>query len=138
MLVLGLIAMPVYGVAPCLLWSHGIDRALHRYWMLALSVPLAYPIARLSLVLPAMATDDPITFAESWRASSGNGWRIAALLAVGPLLMTGSGYALATLPIPDHPVAVGIRSLFFTLLGAFEIITLSVCFRTLRQDARRS
>jgi len=48
------------------------------YACLAPAVLLAtYFASRLSLILPAMATDKPRTLAGAWRLSAGNGWRLA-------------------------------------------------------------
>jgi hypothetical protein len=96
------------------------------YWL------LTYPIARLSLVLPSIATDQPMTFAESWRMSSGNGWRLTAVLVVGPACLIGLQHLLDALAIPEHALAIGAQMLLFTTLGIFEIVAPSVSFRNLR------
>lgn len=43
-------------------------------------------VQRFSVVLPASAVDDPLTFKESWRATSGLGWAMAFAALVMSLL----------------------------------------------------
>jgi hypothetical protein len=103
----------------------------------AVSLPLAYPISRLSLVLPGTAIDDRVTFADSWRMTSGNGWRLALTLLTAPLLLKGLGTATRTLVPEGHAALVAVRAFLFCALGVFEIATLSVAFRTLRAQSRQ-
>jgi hypothetical protein len=96
---------------------------------------VAYPISRLSLVLPAMAIDQRVTFAESWQLSSGNGWRLAVVLLAAPLTLWGLGAALGSIGAHDHVAWVGARSFIFCALGVFEVVSLSVSFRVLRASS---
>lgn len=111
-------------------WARGVPWNHEIKW--AMTVLFAYPTARLSLVLPAQATDEPLTFAESWRASSGNGWRLAVVLLTVPLSLEALRFGLSFLPMPEHVAFAGARSFSFCALGVFEIASLSVSYRWLR------
>lgn len=78
---------------------------------LLLAVPLAtYFAVRLSLVLPALATDRRRSLGQAWAMSGGNGWRLAfasilamlplelASIAFGPVVKAAHG-TLAHLPL---------------------------------------
>lgn len=107
-------------------------RPPYRIIALAMSLLLAYPIARLSLILPAQAADEPLTLDESWHLSSGNGLRLAIVLLTAPLLLNGLSLALRSVLSFDHIALVAARSLTFCALGVFEIASLSVSYRLLR------
>ena len=49
-------------------------------------LPLHYLIARFSLVLPATALGQPMTFGQSWAETSGNGWRLTCILISAPFV----------------------------------------------------
>ena len=97
-----------------------------------LSVPAFYFVARFSLAFPAIAVGEGTGFAAAWRLSRGNGVRLAATLAVMPLLLRGLG-ALLEVPVApgEAPLAWGARALVFCLLGVFEIAALSCAFAAL-------
>ncbi|WP_428643281.1 4-hydroxy-3-methylbut-2-en-1-yl diphosphate synthase [Roseibium sp.] len=67
-------------------------------------------VQKFSVVLPAAAVDDPLTFKESWRATSGLGWAMAFSALVMSLL---AGVLVA--------VWVGLLSLSDALLPASEL-----------------
>lgn len=50
------------------------------------SVPFAYVVGRLSLLLPAIAVDLRPKFTSVWSQSKGNGWRVAVLVGGIPIL----------------------------------------------------
>jgi hypothetical protein len=99
---------------------------------LVVSILLAYPTARLSLVLPARAVDERLTFGQSWQMSSETGWRLAVVLMAGPLLVRALRFALGLVPLPEHVAFDGAWSFVFCMLGVFEIVSLSVAYRLLR------
>jgi hypothetical protein len=111
------------------------DRSLYRAFFWVIWLPLAYPTSRLSLVLPGTATDDRVTFAESWRMSAGNGWRLTITLLTAPLLLTGLSIASRSLLPEGQTALVAPRAFLFCVLGVFEIAILSVAFRMLRSPA---
>lgn len=83
---------------------------------------LAYVGVRISMAFPAAAIDGPShSFLESWRATTGNGWRLvaASALALSPLVLPAWGaYHLFT----SH----GLRQLFgvalTTLTGLMSVV----------------
>lgn len=126
--VLGLIAGLGWTLIPILIGIGQLEAERVRWvgkgwWILS-----AYPISRLSLVLPAVAIDRSFTFADSWRLSRGNGWRLTCVLFVGPLLLIVAGSAWSA---GNYPWAVAVRALVFSLLGVFEIVALSVSYQHL-------
>jgi hypothetical protein len=138
--VLGLLPAMAGGVGYVVSAHMGLDRSTYRDLLFASWPLLAYPTSRLSLVLPATATDQRLTFAQAWRMSSGNGWRLAIVLLTVPLLLTGlavplllTGLRLALRTPYEHPAWVAARSLVFCALSVFEIAALSVSFRALRR-----
>ncbi len=80
---------------------------------LVLAVPLAtYFAVRLSLILPALATDRRRSFGQSWSMSGGNGWRltVASMLAMLPLELASIGLGLGVKAahgtLAYHPLAL--------------------------------
>ena len=75
-------AMLAVGVSPAPLSTSTRD-FLVVVFMFALGpvfLPVAYVSARLSLVLPATAIGQHLTFKDSWRLSRSHGWRLALVL----------------------------------------------------------
>ena len=93
------------------------------------SVPALYLIARLSLVFPATAIDQPAGLRWAWRASRGNGWRLVVVVTVLPWLVSH----LVGLLYRDEATAAEIvlLTVFGTALFALEIAALSVAYREL-------
>jgi hypothetical protein len=57
-------------------------------WLEAIGAAAAvWLVARLYMVVPGLVLDQPHALATAWRISRGNGWRLAALLAVIPWLL---------------------------------------------------
>jgi hypothetical protein len=57
-------------------------------WLQAMGAAAAvWLVARLYLVVPGLVLDQPRPLATAWQISRGNGWRLAALLAVIPWLL---------------------------------------------------
>ena len=61
-------------------------------------LPASYFATRLSLVLPAMATDRRRSLGRAWSLSAGNGWRLvlAALLVMLPVELVSFAIGIAT------------------------------------------
>lgn len=107
--------MPVEALAIALDIAHdGSDprnAAILQLSVMAIAIA-AWPYARCSLALPAAAIGADSRFAESWRLTTGNGWRI-----VGTLLLCLFPIAVA---------AVAVRSQFPTEPSAEQTILLAV------------
>lgn len=58
---------------------------------------LLYPLARLSLVFPAIAVDESLGLADSWRLTRGHGLKIVATFGTLLLLLVPYGLAVPTL-----------------------------------------
>jgi hypothetical protein len=100
------------------------------WWLL-----IAYPVSRLSLTLPATATDNALRLSDAWRASRHNGWRLTLVLLPVPLFLRAFHEAWALLaPPPDHVVLASLGTYVFGLLGALEIAALSCSYRSLSRS----
>ena len=116
-----------------LVWKTNLGAVFYPYQAVAKGAiwpPVFYIVARLSLVLPATATGQPMGFREAWHASQHNGIRLAMTLAVVPLAL----YALESLTTPLIPplgsaIARGIRAFSFFVLGILEVAVLSCAYR---------
>ena len=95
----------------------------------AASLPALYVVARLSLVFPATAIDQPAGLKWAWRTSRGNGWRLVVVVAVVPWLLSHL-VGLLYRETPTAPEVVAITVLG-TALFAVEIAALSVAYREL-------
>jgi hypothetical protein len=96
---------------------------------LVISAVTAYVAARCSLVLPAAAVDERLSFSGSWRLSRGNGWRLA-------LIVTGLPYAMSWLVwILYRQGATMVERAVLTFLAsaliALEVAALSISYREL-------
>lgn len=92
---------------------------------LVLAVPLAtYFAVRLSLILPALATDTRRSLGQSWAMSGGNGWRlaIASILAMLPLelasIALGQGAKAAYGTLAFHPIALSAAVMLLLMMVA--------------------
>lgn len=64
-------------------------------WLGTLAYVLVYwVIARVSMVLPAIAVDRKLDVVDSWRRSRGNGWKLAIIVGVLPWVLERSTAAL--------------------------------------------
>lgn len=54
--------------------------------MLIIALPGFYIFSRYSIILPATALDENRSARWAWRVSSGNGWRLALLIAFTPII----------------------------------------------------
>lgn len=97
-------------------------------------VPMIYVCSRASVMLPSIAIDNPLAFAEAWELSTNNGWRLTIALTI-PILILGSlSYAYySTIGESESFSASLLSSLWFCLAGAVEVTVLSIAFRELRK-----
>ena len=83
-----------------------------------------YVLARLSLILPAVALDGRPSLSSIWRLSHGNGWRLTVVLGGLPWLV--SHFQRFILPDEATFVSVLLISLVFCPLLVVEIAALSL------------
>jgi hypothetical protein len=100
-----------------------------RWAMLAASIPGAYVMARLCLVLPATAVDRKVNFPWSWERTASNGWRMAVVAGALPWLVSIAQGALAAQS--DSTIVTAAASLIGLPLLAVEVTALSLCYHTL-------
>jgi hypothetical protein len=131
-LIFGVIALVVSYAAFEILISVGFP--LPPPWLQAMGAAVAaWLVARLYLVVPGLVLDQPQALSTAWRISRGNGWRLAALIAVMPWLLV----LYVQLMWPR-----GVNRLIFVLVVAmsailtiFTLFTASVSYRELMARA---
>jgi hypothetical protein len=111
------------------------------------SIPFAYAVGRVSLLLPATSIDLRPTLKSAWVLSMGNGWRVAILVGGVPLAFMAIRTLLWIIPTwlfgeslhktqPTLDVtSVGLtflQSVLRYVLATVEIAILSISFRRLR------
>ena len=115
--------------------------------MALLSVPFAYVVGRLSLVLPAVAVDLRPSFTSGWAQSEGNGWRVTILVGGIPILfmilqalfsvlvgwLTGTNdtQTLREMGIFFSIINSGFCALLQYVLATVEVAILSLTFKEL-------
>lgn len=58
--------------------------------LFVVQLPAYYLVARLSILLPALAVDEPLDFRWAWSVTRGNGWRLVILVAFLPFVLTAA------------------------------------------------
>lgn len=92
-------------------------------------IPALYFVARLSLVLPAVALDGEVSFKWAWRLTRGNGWRLVVVVGVLPWAISQVlGLLYRADPTPVETVALTVIGI---ALFAVEIAALSISYRDL-------
>jgi hypothetical protein len=100
------------------------------FWrLLVASTTAVWVVARLCLVTPGLVLDKPRAVVTAWKASRGNGWRLAAVIAIAPWLLTLFVQSL-------WPRGVGrlefvLVIVMGALLSIFEFFAVSLCYREL-------
>ena len=117
----------------------GLDDVLTHVLLFVALLPFQYLMARLSLVLPAAALLQPMTFGQSWRQTRGMGWRLAAVLLAAPAVMTLVNPLLtivqSTIFLPIYVISF----LFNMFVAIFSIAALSFSYRWFKdRDAELS
>ena len=101
-------------------------------WFITIVATL-YIMARLSLVFPAIATDQSWSFADSWNATKYHQVPMMVVVAIFPLVISIPGLLLSYVPY------VG---LLIDLLSAFTVIlviaALSVAFQVIKENGGKS
>ncbi|MBX3335257.1 MAG: hypothetical protein KF876_14120, partial [Nitrospira sp.] len=111
------------------------------------SIPFAYVVGRMSILLPATAIDLRPSFFSAWDLSEGNGWRVAILVGGIPLAFIAIQSFIWMIPSWVFGVspqgaqsALDVTSVGLTLMQSIlryifataEIAILSITFRRLR------
>ena len=95
--------------------------------MLVALMPVAYLLARLMVILPAIAIDQKRSIKWAWALTKGNGWRLAMVLWLPPALMSA-------LPLDmwlNNTASSLVFNLVFGLVTAIEVAFFSVAFKAL-------
>lgn len=109
-----------------------IQAWINRITVLA-SLPGAYVVSRLSLLLPAVALERPWSPRTAWELSSRNGWRLAIVVFAMPWLF--SSFIDLLIGNGAAPLETGLLAVLLALLTSLEVTALSLSFRELERHA---
>lgn len=100
---------------------------------------ILYVDARLSLVFPVTAIGRAASFRESWRLTSGNGWRLASILgiAAAPVVAIVAYLMLGVTP-PGGFVTKLLLIFLSSMLSSIGVTALSLAYEELTAAARRA
>lgn len=93
-----------------------------------LLLPAVYVVSRLSLVLPATATDGRPSLGWAWDLSKGNGVQLLLVVGIVPFVLQ---IAFGSLPIVDSVVYDIFLALVWIYVIAFEVAALSLSYKAL-------
>lgn len=97
-------------------------------WLIYIFIlPAFYIFSRYSLILPATAIDKNRTLGWAWRASKGNGWRLAALIGFTPTIFNTLLSKLLNL-IGDFLVVNLFYASILAVLAVFEVCLISLSY----------
>ncbi len=101
---------------------------------LALLVPLQYVSSRFSLALPAAALREPMSLAQAWSESSGNGLRLTVILLAAPTVVSLL-YPLISIETLGSTMAYGVLiTATNIMIGVFSIAALSYSYNWFMND----
>lgn len=97
----------------------------------AILLPAQYLSSRIALALPAAALKRPLSIAQAWVLSKGNGWRITAALLAAPA--ASELFYLASAPLWEiaPAAAPAVRTLTILAVGIISIGALSFSYHFL-------
>jgi len=87
-----------------------------------------YVVARLSLILPAVALDQKLTLSTVWDLSEGNGWRLAVVVGGLPWLLN---YLQGLAFSETDMIPAILRSVVYCTLLIVEVAALSLSYKAL-------
>ena len=100
------------------------------FWMQTLGAAAgAWLLARLCLVTPGVVVDQPRAWPAAWQVSRGNGWRLAALIAIAPWLLML--YVQLMWPRGVDRVIFVLVIAMSALLAIFVLFAISISYREL-------
>ena len=121
--------------------NFAVDFRISKDWGILMGalflIPTGYLVARLSLVLPAVAINKKLSFAESWKKSIGNGWRLFILLTAFPCM---TSLVISQLPSGTKSVFISFISWSISIFVVIvEISLLSLAyFQLIKQPETRT
>lgn len=127
-----LIPFIVVGMAT---WSL-LDNDVIAEWvfMFLLMIPLAYLMARLMLVFPAIAVGEAFSWSDARRLSARFQYRLILLIGLLPLV---TSTLIAFIPNQDVPWVYAVTHLIWLPVLAFELCVLSLCYCYLTHTGER-
>ena len=100
-----------------------------------LAIPSFYIVTRFCLVLPATALGRRMSLKDAWRLSEHSSIRLAVALAVVPSAIWLTHRLWSPAHPPDGALSSALRTFAWSLLGIFEVATLSVAYQQLSTSA---
>ncbi|MFT6094588.1 MAG: hypothetical protein ACJA2Q_002493 [Pseudohongiellaceae bacterium] len=95
--------------------------------ILIIAFPGFYIVSRYSIILPATALDEIRSARWAWRMSSGNGWRLVALIAFTPIIFNSLLNRLLNL-IGEFLIVNLFYASTLTVLTVFEVCLISLSY----------
>lgn len=123
--------MIVFGAAMAMV---GDNETAESVLVFLITLPLAYLVARLSLVFPAIAMGEPAGFPEARRWSRPVPYRLTLMLGLVPML---TSTASEVLPYQDTPWGFALANLIWLPVLAFELCLLSLCYSYLTRHTEQ-
>lgn len=100
------------------------------------SIPAMYFLARICLVLPATAIDKDTRLKWSWKITRGNGWRIAIIVGIYPLLISSLLWLITR--HDETVIEYVIIGIFYYIGLALEIFALSLTYKEIVRTSSNS
>lgn len=112
------------------------NSALVALAQLTMMIPVYYFVSRWSLFLPASAIDKrDLDFHWAWSLSKGNGWRLALLVGILPLLMDT---LLSLIPFSDSFFLLLFQYVLWYVVGVIQVCLLSLSYDFLSEDTQKN
>ena len=97
-----------------------------------------YIASRLSLVFPAIAIDDDVSFKQSWNLTKKYKLLMFLVVVIAPALVGLSASLIGEMPFGAMPYTYVFASIYTSLGVIFIVILLSVTYRLIKQEVYES
>ncbi|MBW1746626.1 MAG: hypothetical protein JRJ25_10155 [Deltaproteobacteria bacterium] len=97
-----------------------------------------YIAGRLSLVFPAIAIDDDVSFKQSWNLTKKYNLLMFLVVVIAPALLGLSASLIGKVPFGAMPYTYVFASIYTSFGIIFIVILLSVTYRLIKQEACES
>lgn len=113
--------------------SDSREYVLNIVYFMAL-IPVIYLFYRLSLILPAVAVDEPPNFGSTWDLGGKNGWRLVLVVSIFPAVLT---LTRSVIPIQGLTIASYLLDQLIIFLNlTVGISALSVSYQALSTNGQ--
>ena len=110
----------------------------HIGWIIAVGGVWCYIVGRLSLVFPAIAIDDDVSFKQSWNLTKKYKLLMFLVVVIAPALVGLSASLIGEVPFGAMPYRYVFASIYKSFGIIFIVILLSVTYRLIKQEVCES